>query len=350
MLVEVLLDTPIRVHYGYLRLGDAHADLGDPREAMRGQVNGLCGAAIPGVLHLKTGPMSGEVRVRVELHTAEPFLADVWHDVVEAPFSTRSEDLMLAAFDCQEGPVDLPPGNYRVRYCAGKDGALLQFWPATGADRIVRQSREIGGYWHGVERQPALTRAELAARVAAVRTHREERRRDYAEDHLYDIWQGRIPDDPRLREAGWSAARLSQLDPDLVAALAEAADPVRRAVAAWAVERILAQAGLLRHVWAEEALTALRDGTPLPDEGTIRRSLAARDQHGAIEELFNAAIGINTLTDVCEAVAIAADRAPAPELVLTGLRQAFPDLVQGRNDLVQGRNDLVQGRNDLVQG
>ncbi|BBH69684.1 hypothetical protein ACTI_63690 [Actinoplanes sp. OR16] len=330
MLVEVLLDTPIRVHYGFLRLGDAHADLGDPREAMRGQVNGLCGAAIPGILHLKTGPMSGDVQVRVELHTAEPVVADIWPDVVEAPFSTRAENLMLAAYDRQEGPVDLPPGNYRVRYCAGGDATLLQFWPATGADRIVKQSRDIGGYWHGVERQPALTRAELADRITGLRTRRAERLQDYAEDHLYDIWQGRVPDDPRLREAGWSAARLSQLDPDLVAALADAGDEQRRAVAAWAVERILGQAGLLGHPWAAVALAALRDGMPLPDEGGIRRSLSHDQAAGlAVEELFNAAVGINTLTDVCEAVAIAADRAPAPELVLTGVRQAFPDLVRG---------------------
>jgi hypothetical protein len=338
VLVEVLLDTPIRVHFGFLRLGDADVDLGDPREAMRGQVNGLCGAAIPGVLHLKTGTHTGNVRVRVELHTTEPGLEDHWPDVVEVPFSSRPGDLMLAAFDCEEGPVDLPPGNYRVRYCAAATANLLQFWPVTGADRIVRQGPAVGGYWHGVERHPAWTRAELADRVADVRRRRDERRSEYAEDHLYDIWHGQVPDDPRLRDAGWSAARLSQLDPALVIALADAGDPLRRAVAAWAVERILGQAGLLGHPWAAAALTALRDGEPLPSEWEIRQSLPpiaagrgfgadrASAQHNAVEELFNAAIGLNTLTDVCEAVAIAVDRAPTPELVLTGLRQAFPEL------------------------
>jgi hypothetical protein len=338
VLVEVLLDAPIRVRYGFLRLGDADADLGDPREAMRGQVNGLCGAAIPGVLHLKTALHTGDVRVRVELHTTEPVLDGRWQDVVEVPFSTRAEDLMVATFDAQEGPVDLPPGNYRVRYCAAETENLLQFWPWTGADRIVRQGPVAGAYWHGVERHPAWTRAELADRLAEVRRHREERDQDYAEDHLYDIWHGQIPDDPRLRDAGWSAARLSQLDPDLVIALADAGDPLRRAVAAWAVERILAQAGLLRHPWAAAALIALRDGEPLPSEWEIRQSLPpigsgagfgddpGTVQHDAVEELFNAAIGLNTLTDVCEAVAIAVDRVPAPELVLTGLRKAFPQL------------------------
>jgi hypothetical protein len=118
MLVDVLLDTTIHVHYGFLTLAGADEDAGGMPGAYRGQVNGLCGAAVPGSLHMHTGLHTGDVGVRIELHADEPGLDDAYQDAVEVFFTNSSEELMLSAFDSGAGPVDLPAGIYRARYCA----------------------------------------------------------------------------------------------------------------------------------------------------------------------------------------------------------------------------------------
>ncbi|SNY41012.1 hypothetical protein [Paractinoplanes atraurantiacus] len=328
MLVEVLLDAPVHVHYGFLTLG---ANEAGPEDAARGQVNGLCGAAVPGVLHLHTELHTGEVHVRVELYAAEPALGDEWRDVVEVLYTTTAEDLALGGFDSSVGPVDLPPGVYRARYCAadmrGEDRYLLQFWPATGVDRIVRQGSDYAAYWHREGPEPTLTRDELAGRVADLRRRRAEREAGEAEEELDEIWEGDVPDDPRLREAGWYAASLWRLDPAIVEALAEAGDRGRRAVTAWAVERVLDDAQLMGQPWAGPALAALRDGSPLA-EWEIRETLPPMpiEEHNldaaqnlAAEVLFNVAPG--GLGDACEAVMEAIYRSSGPEVVLDGVRR-----------------------------
>ncbi|MFF5084908.1 hypothetical protein ACFY36_48375 [Actinoplanes sp. NPDC000266] len=337
MLVEVLLDTPLHVHYGFLTLGENEAV---PEDAARGQVNGLCGAAVPGVLHMHTGLHTGEVHVRVELHAAEPELGDEWRDVVEVLYATTAEDLALGGFDSSAGPVDLPPGVYRARYCAAdmqrdrdeeEPGGryLLQFWPATAVDRVVRQNSEYAAYWHREGPEPPLTRDELAGRVADLRRRRAERQAEETEEELDEIWEGDVPDDPRLREAGWYAASLWRLDPALVEALTEAGDEQRRAVAAWAVERVLDDAQLMSQPWSGPALAALREGRPLetweiqqtlPPMPMEEHNLAAA-QNLAAEVLFNAAVGLDTLSDACEAVMQAIYRSPDPTRVLDGARQ-----------------------------
>ncbi|XVU21901.1 hypothetical protein ACQPZJ_32140 [Actinoplanes sp. CA-054009] len=338
MLVEVLLDKPVHVNYGFLTLGENEPV---PEDAARGQANGLCGAAVPGVLHMHTGLHTGDVQVRVELHATEPEeLGDEWRDVVEVLYTTAAEDLALGGFDSSAWPVDLPPGVYRARYCAadmqrdrdeerGGGRYLLQFWPATGVDRIVRQSGEYAAYWHREGTGPPLTRDELAGRVADLRQRRAERKAGETEAELDEIWEGDVPDDPRLREAGWYAAALWRLDPAVVESLAVADDRVRRAVAAWAVERVLDDAQLMSQPWARPALAALREGTPLEDR-EIRQTLPpmpmeehnlAAAQNLAADVLFNAAVGLDTLGDACEAVMEAIYRSPSPEPVLSVVRR-----------------------------
>src|SRR5690348_14914657 len=71
--VTVLFDDDIHVHYGFIFLStqDDSPDLMEPR---RGQQNGLCGAAVAGVLSLITGLHTGRVRLRVEWLDTEPSL------------------------------------------------------------------------------------------------------------------------------------------------------------------------------------------------------------------------------------------------------------------------------------
>jgi hypothetical protein len=334
MLVATLLDTTVGVHYRFLDLCAADGPEGAASDTARGQANGLCGAALPGRLHMITGRHTGPVGVRIELHSAEPPLGDEWEEAVEASFATTSRDLMLASFGHQEGPIDLPPGAYRVRYCAdGMDrgnqltapGAadeepvdryLLQFWPGTGAERIVRQTTETADYWHRAAAKPALTGDELTARVDELRAGRTAgRERDGG------------PGDDRIRAAGRSGAALRQLDGELLLALADADDEQRRTVACWVAEEELRDAGLADLPWSKAVLAALREGGPLPDRGAILPHLTAAPDGARPQEvvdmLYQAEADPDTLAVAAEMVAAAGWTDPDR---LAQLRKAFPFL------------------------
>lgn len=139
----------------------------DPVRAFVGQVNGLCGAGVPGALFLVTGRNTGKVGLRAEVVDGPPPLDPQWEEIVEVSFTALSDDVSL--MDWHERMSSLPLREsvaYRVRYCArgmdaGKtylgepeiaeplDHYLLVFWPARGeADRIVRRTSRIAAYWH----------------------------------------------------------------------------------------------------------------------------------------------------------------------------------------------------------
>lgn len=164
--MEILLDHLVEVAYGRVHLAPAEADLVSGAEAFRGQANGMCGAAVPGYLLLRTGLRHGDIGLRVELHAAEPVLDDEWEDVVEVSFSSGGPGLLLRGpDDVAPEPVALPPGDYRVRFCGvgmqdgfdeeSHDGEppldqyLLAFWPAPARDdRIVRTGSAVAARHH----------------------------------------------------------------------------------------------------------------------------------------------------------------------------------------------------------
>lgn len=169
-----LFSGPLYVHYRQAYVVDEHSD-GFPMldEATSGQVNGLCGAAIPGSLFLTTGMHTGAVEFVVELVEQPPPLEDVWEDVVEVSYRPRGEQVALVQWAGEAGfPLDLPPQSYRVRYSAtGMDEAhrvdtvptggptidsyALTFWPADPApDVIVRQTSDLAAYWHTAWTRP----------------------------------------------------------------------------------------------------------------------------------------------------------------------------------------------------
>ncbi|MFB7088985.1 hypothetical protein [Streptomyces sp. NPDC056296] len=222
-----------------------------PSEACAGQINGLCGAAVPGRLLLGTGLRTGRVGLTVEVHGAAPPLDDGWEDVVEASFRPVSPS--TAVLPCGHGvlcEMDLPPADHRVRYCgrgmdrsaetestaaevAGPVGhCLLQFWPAPpAADRVVRQtSRSAEG---------AQERAETLS------------------------WGGRLPS-PRVREVGGDARGLVPLDRELLDAVDAVCPATQRRLARWAAHRAFTAAGLDDVDWITPALAALDRGEPLP--------------------------------------------------------------------------------------
>lgn len=158
---------PLWVHYRQAYVVDEQSDgFPMPDEAASGQVNGLCGAAVPGSLFLTTGLHTGPVGFVVDLVGQPPPLED-WEDVVEVSYRPRGEQVALIQWAGEAGfPLKLPRQSYRVRYCAtGMDEAhradsvptggstidsyALIFWPAEpGPDLIVRQTSELAAYWH----------------------------------------------------------------------------------------------------------------------------------------------------------------------------------------------------------
>jgi hypothetical protein len=179
--VTVLFDGEIDVHYGFLFLHSPD-ETPDLLAARGGQANGLCGAAVPGVLSMVTGLHTGSVPVRVEQLDAEPALEPEWEEAVEASFETAEPPLFLTAFQ-DNREIVLAPGRFRVRWCAsGMDAARdrdvrmegepaldryrLQLWPAPAApDAILRETSEIAAYWHRVARETAPPPAAAERRL-----------------------------------------------------------------------------------------------------------------------------------------------------------------------------------------
>lgn len=275
------------VHYGQIYVESAVGVYPMPDECFAGQHNGLCGAAIPGTLFLVTGLHTGTVGFTVELHEREPAVDEVWQEVVEASFRPASQRVALVQWAGEASwGLDLPPVDYRVRYCAfgmdeGRaadtrmagepqlDRYLLQFWPAGPAeDRIVRQTSEIAAYWHRTARTyPSVAdqverkrQARLADERAAAEREAERARQALQRDVL--LWRGTLPSD-RVRKVG-SARELAQHDRELVDRI-DGADPgTQRVIARAAVHRAYAGAGLTGIDWVAAALAALDRGEDLP--------------------------------------------------------------------------------------
>lgn len=190
---RVLFRGAVEVHYRFINVHGADEDLryelGDEH---RGQANGLCGAAVPGLLNLVTGLHTGDVDFTVERHAAEPAVDDVWEEVVEVSTVTTVRDMALHGFQSQYR-FDLPPGAYRVRYCARGmqeaadrdeplDHYLLQFWPGGAEpDRIVRQTTEFAAYRHRKRPRSALTAEDIAQRARRERAKQEREEAEYQE-------------------------------------------------------------------------------------------------------------------------------------------------------------------------
>ncbi|GAB4051063.1 hypothetical protein [Catellatospora paridis] len=286
MPADVQLHQEVHVCYGQIYVESRNARLdGDLSHSFRGQVNGLCGAAIPGTLFLMTGTHTGRVGFTVALHRREPPPPDEsWEDAVEASFRTDGTELGLAEWGGAGWyPLHLPDGDYRVRYCGrgmaqGQQGGmpqdgepphdsyLLQFWPAPpAADRVLRETTAQAAYWHEHARSlpPPPTPDELAEKARLERLEQERRQADRRAAADRRRWGDRVPND-RLRRVQGNVLGMEKLDLELVFAVAEADTRTQRAVARWAAEKAYATAGLSELPWVVPALAALRDGRPLP--------------------------------------------------------------------------------------
>jgi hypothetical protein len=268
MAATVLLDQRIYVSYAQAWVFSGGRHDGDYTLAtFDGQSNGLCGAAQPGVISLKTATHTGDIPFRIERHSSEPPVSDEWEDIVEVSFSPTTGRVGFHGLDAEEWhKLDLPRGSYRVRYSVRGmdeqnatnepvDAYLLQFWVAEPArDLIVRQTSQQAAAAHRSHRP--LTPEEDA----------EQRRRKDAYQIAAERKQygDRVPNQRLRAVRGMHGTNLRTLDMGLTFALAEADDATHRAVAAWAALRALEQAGLIDVPLVAPAVAALRHGQPVP--------------------------------------------------------------------------------------
>jgi hypothetical protein len=358
--MKVLLDEP-RVFVTY---GSASVFCGDdpfetdyePDDVYAGQENGICGAAVPGILQLTVGTHTGWVPFRVEMHAGAPEIDDDWAEVVEVSFRpTRKGVHLLGLGGDTPHRLALPRGDYRVRYSVRgideaehdeetPDAYLLQFWPASpGPDRILRRTSPRAAYWHQANRGRPLPPAEQDAEEQAL-ADEEQRylRKKY----------GTIPN-ARLRAADAYTASMVLTDRPLLLAMSEVDDDVLREVARWSALQALTVAGIIDLPEIEAAVAALRTGQPLPapfdDEvgwysiaGAVTHLtyvpyLPAFDPEPDAEEPVQqlqalSALGSAAITDPLAAAASAVDQAatafgPSHYLrFLADLRAAFPML------------------------
>jgi len=165
--VPIVFDQEIQVHYGQFYVQSRPDFFVGLIESIGGQANGLCGAAVPGLLFLITGLHTGHTSVTVEMLGAPAPIGDEWEDVVEASFRPATARVALVQWAGEASwPLPLAPIDYRVRYSAtGMDRArrrdtllageplldryLLQLWPAQPApDTVIRETSRCAAYWH----------------------------------------------------------------------------------------------------------------------------------------------------------------------------------------------------------
>jgi len=165
--VSIVFDREIHVHYGQFYVESRTDSFFELTESLGGQANGLCGAAVPGLLYLITGLHTGSTRITIEVLDAPAPIGNEWQDVVEASFRPATAKVALVEWGYGASwPLPLIPIDYRVRYSAsGMDPArerdtllageplldryLLQLWPAPPApDAVIRETSECAAYWH----------------------------------------------------------------------------------------------------------------------------------------------------------------------------------------------------------
>jgi hypothetical protein len=365
--VPIVFDQEIHVHYRQFYVESRTEDFFEGlTESRGGQANGLCGAAVSGLLFLTTGLHTGHTRVTVEVLDAPAPIGDEWEDVVEASFRPAKVALVQWAGEAS-WPLPLAPIDYRVRYSAtGMDRArgrdtllageplldryLLQIWPAPLApDAVIRETSQCAAYWHAHARSlpSPPTPRERAEAKQRERAARERVGREAARAAEARRWGGRLPDQRVRRTNG--ALELARLDRELVDGIADLDPATQRAVAVWAVRWACAAAGLNDRDWVKSALAALERGDSLPfadlgeafrmlraDPHVRRTTVASYDgrhehvsqQHMAVPALWSAAAndplgaGLESLFHAMVTVGIDYRR------LLSEVRDAFPELAE----------------------
>ncbi|MFC5749572.1 hypothetical protein [Actinomadura rugatobispora] len=287
--MQLLFSGEVHVHYSQVYVHSSQSFGSSLRDCFAGQVNGLCGAAEPGMLFLTTGLHTGNVGFAVESHDEPPLIDDgAWEEIVEVSFTPETDDVVLMQWAGEaRWDLELDRVDYRVRCCASGmraardadtrledepliDRYLLQFWPAPPEpDRVLKQTTEIAAYWHEFARglPPAPTPAERAeaARLAELEKERKQEREQEKARLRSEmlLWGGQLPSE-RLRRVAGNAPGLVRLDRDLAESIAATDPELQRDIARWAARRAYQVAGLTGIDWIAPALAAMQQGRDLP--------------------------------------------------------------------------------------
>lgn len=178
--MQRLFEGKVWVHEGQMYFLAAPTLRPDRARCFRGQRNGLCGAAVPGVLFLVTGLHTGSVRLIIDACEAPPAIDDSWDEVVEVSFRVprRASPGIMEWGASSWHAVPLAPGVHRARFSARNmqagewadtvrsheepvDAYHLCFWPARSApDSLIRQSSSAAARRHAqVGAQQLATRS-----------------------------------------------------------------------------------------------------------------------------------------------------------------------------------------------
>lgn len=267
--------------------------------AFAGQTNGLCGAAIPGLLFLTTGLHTGVAPFTVDVLEAAPELDNDWEDQIEASFVTPSVEVWLGWGNDHTVAVQLPStGTYRVRYAVKSmdegrrkdtrgigepeiDRYALVMWPApTAPDAVLRTGSDCAAYWHRFV--ATLPAPPAPGEIAAAAQEAEERERLALESAAAEResrgWGGALPS-ARLRALGPRALSAVRGHRDVLEALDALPAGRQRELARWLARRAFERADLAGLDWVAPALTAIDRGEALPPPFTSRDAALARVLH-----------------------------------------------------------------------
>lgn len=169
---KLLYSGNLGIDYGQFYIdiaGDEESDDDylDPESAFKGQENGICGASQNGKVFLITGIQAGVISIAIVLHAEEPPVDESFEEIVEVSFQRGSASVSLCEWGHEKTHgLDLPPGNYRIRYYIdgmGKDYEddgdweapvpgqrhLIQIWSSDPKkDKVVKHTSETASYWH----------------------------------------------------------------------------------------------------------------------------------------------------------------------------------------------------------
>jgi hypothetical protein len=168
--VDLIFDGKLTVSHHAASLESDEIGYLAARDSRRGQVNGLCGAAVPGFVFLTTGLHTGDVGFRFEMHDTEPELDSEWEDVVEVSYLPSTPEITLIGLMGDNAfRVEIPVRQYRLRYSGNNldaarekdstltgdpviDRFLIQMWPEGDPrpDAILKQTSESAAFWNGV--------------------------------------------------------------------------------------------------------------------------------------------------------------------------------------------------------
>ena len=169
---EKIFSGDLEVCYSQFYIETEDPDDDQPlEEQFKGQENGLCGAVVPERLFFTARPKDCVISLEIHLYNKIPPVKNEYTDIVEVSFRSGEEPVFLCQWAHEEEfPLNLPSGDYRVRYCiVGLDKDydydeedeeyfskpvpgqkyLIQMWPQElGQDKILKQETEEAKYWH----------------------------------------------------------------------------------------------------------------------------------------------------------------------------------------------------------